>query len=49
MNIEATIEKVEKIEEIMDYGVMKTPALVIDEQVKFMGKVPSVKDIKKNL
>lgn len=49
MGIEAVIEKVEKLEEIMDYGVMKTPALVIDEQVKVMGRVPSPADIKKYL
>jgi small redox-active disulfide protein 2 len=46
LGIEATIEKVEKIEEIMEYGVMKTPALVVDEQVKVMGKVPAPEEIK---
>jgi len=49
IGIEATIEKVEKIEDIMEYGVMKTPALVVDEQVKVMGRVPSAEDIKKYL
>ncbi|KXL52208.1 hypothetical protein CLNEO_23730 [Anaerotignum neopropionicum] len=49
MGIEATIEKVEKIEDIMEYGVMKTPALVVDEQVKVMGRVPAAEDIKKYL
>ncbi|MDD3306675.1 MAG: thioredoxin family protein [Acetobacterium sp.] len=49
MGIEAVIEKVEKLEDIMNYGVMKTPALVIDEQVKVMGRVPSPADIKKYL
>lgn len=49
MGIEATIEKVEKIEDIMEYGVMKTPALVVNEQVKVMGRVPSAEDIKKHL
>lgn len=33
------IEKVEDVQQIMKYGVMRTPALVIDEQVKSMGKV----------
>jgi small redox-active disulfide protein 2 len=47
LGIEATIEKVEKIENIMEYGVMKTPALVVDEQVKVMGRVLSAADIKK--
>jgi small redox-active disulfide protein 2 len=42
-----TIEKVEDIPNIMKYGVMKTPALVIDEQVKVMGKVAKPDEIKK--
>lgn len=49
MGIEATIEKVQDIQGIMEYGVMKTPALVVDEQVKVMGKVLSPEDIKKFL
>ena len=49
LGIEATVEKVEDIKDIMAYGVMKTPALVVDEQVKVMGRVPSVEDIKKYL
>lgn len=49
MGIEATVEKVENIEEIMGYGVMSTPALVVDETVKSMGRVLSPEDIKKFL
>lgn len=49
LGIDATIEKVEDFKGIMAYGVMKTPALVVDEQVKVMGRVPSVEDIKKYL
>ncbi|NLI92554.1 MAG: thioredoxin family protein [Peptococcaceae bacterium] len=49
LGIEAAVEKVEDIKAIMAYGVMKTPALVVDEQVKIMGRVPSVEDIKKYL
>ncbi|MDD4321492.1 MAG: thioredoxin family protein [Acidaminococcaceae bacterium] len=49
LGIEATIEKVKEIENIMEYGVMKTPALVVDEKVKVMGRVPSAEDIKKYL
>ncbi len=49
LGIEATIEKVQDINNIMEYGVMKTPALVVDEQVKVMGRVPSAEDIKKFL
>ena len=47
MRIEATIEKVENLNKIIDYGVMMTPALVIDEKVKSVGKVLSSEDIKK--
>lgn len=49
LGIEATVEKVESMEEIMAYGIMSTPALVVDEQVKFAGKIPSVKELKKYL
>lgn len=47
--IEAQIEKVEKIADIMKFGVMSTPALVVDGQVKSVGKVLSPDDIKKYL
>ncbi len=49
LGIEATIEKVERMEDIISYGVMSTPALVVDEQVKFTGRVPTAEDIKKYL
>ena len=49
LGIEATIEKVEKIQEIMKFAVMTTPALVVDGQVKSAGKVLSTEDIKKFL
>ena len=49
LGIEATIEKVEKIQDIMKFGVMTTPALVVDGQVKSAGKVLSLDDIKKFL
>ena len=41
----AEVVKVEDIQSIMKYGVMGTPALVIDGQVKFAGKVASVAEI----
>jgi small redox-active disulfide protein 2 len=47
--IEATIEKVEDINEIVKYGVMSTPALVVDGQVKITGKVATVDEIAKVL
>ncbi|MEK8210349.1 thioredoxin family protein [Paenibacillus sp. FSL L8-0696] len=49
LGIDATVEKVEDIQGIMAYGVMNTPALVVDEQIKVTGRVPSVNDIKQYL
>ena len=49
LGLDATIEKVEDFEKITAYGVMNTPALVVDEAVKISGKVASVKEIKKVL
>jgi small redox-active disulfide protein 2 len=47
--IDATVEKVEKITDIMAFGVMTTPALAVDGKVKSAGKVLSEEDIKKLL
>ena len=47
--ITATVTKVEDIMEIMKYGVMSTPALVVDEKVVIKGRVPSKEEIKKIL
>ena len=47
--ISATITKVEDIMEIMKYGVMSTPALVVDEKVLVKGRVPSADEIKQLL
>jgi small redox-active disulfide protein 2 len=47
--IEYEIEKVTKINDIMKFGVMVTPALAVDGQVKVVGKVPSTDEIKKML
>jgi small redox-active disulfide protein 2 len=43
---EVEVAKVEDIKKIMGYGVMSTPALVIDGVVKVAGKVPKVEEIK---
>jgi len=43
--IDANIEKVTDMAQIMGYGVMSTPALVVDDQVRVSGKVPSVDEI----
>ena len=45
--VEADIIKVTDLNDIMALGVMVTPALAIDGQVKTSGKVPSTEDIKK--
>jgi small redox-active disulfide protein 2 len=46
LNIEANISKEEDIMKIMNYGVMNTPGLVINEKVVFSGRVPSTADLK---
>ncbi len=45
--ITAQIEKVTELDKIMDYSVMMTPALVIDEKVVSTGKLLAVSDIVK--
>jgi len=47
LSIEYEIEKIKDINEIMKFGVMITPALAVDGQVKIVGKVPSPEDIEK--
>jgi len=47
LGIDYEIEKVTDITKIMEFGVMMTPALAVDGEVKITGKVPSVEDIKK--
>jgi small redox-active disulfide protein 2 len=48
-HFDAEISKVEDIVQIMGYGVMSTPALVIDEKVAISGRVPSKEEIKQQL
>ena len=47
--VEAEIEKVEDIKEIMKFNILMTPGFVIDGQVKAAGRVLSPEDIKKLL
>ena len=49
LGLEATISKVEDIVDIMSYGIMSTPALVIDGKVVVKGRVPSTDEIKELL
>ncbi|NLL84468.1 MAG: thioredoxin family protein [Lentisphaerae bacterium] len=46
LGIAAKVEKVDKITDIMKFGVMMTPALVVDGQVKSVGKILSAEEIK---
>lgn len=48
LGVEARVEKVEKIAEILKFGVMITPALVVDGVVKSAGKVLSPNEIRKH-
>ncbi|MBK8398333.1 MAG: TM0996/MTH895 family glutaredoxin-like protein [Leptospiraceae bacterium] len=49
LQLDASIEKVTEMSEIMKYDILSTPALVIDEQVIFTGKVPKTEEIKELL
>jgi small redox-active disulfide protein 2 len=46
LELDAEIFKISDYAKIAEYGVMKTPALVVDEKVIFYGKVPSVEELK---
>ncbi len=46
-NIDATVEKVTEIEQMVGYGIMMTPGLVINEKVKSSGIIPKDEDILK--
>jgi len=49
IGLDCQIDKVTDIQKITEYGVMMTPALVIDGQVKVSGKVPSFAELTKML
>jgi len=46
LRLDYELTKVTEMQEIAGFGVLMTPALAIDGQVKLAGKVPSVKDLK---
>jgi small redox-active disulfide protein 2 len=46
LGIRPEIEHVRDLNKITDYGVMSTPALVVDGKVKSSGRIPSVEEIK---
>jgi len=45
--VEANVVKVEDVEKILNYGVMVTPAVVVDGDLKTVGKVPDEKEVRK--
>jgi small redox-active disulfide protein 2 len=49
LKLDCQVEKVKDLQQIMAFGVMVTPALVVNGVVKVAGKVPGVEDIKKML
>lgn len=49
LGLDTEVEKVTEINEILDFGVMMTPALAIDGKVKIVGKVPAIDELKEML
>jgi small redox-active disulfide protein 2 len=49
LNLEHEVEKVTDIDAIIGFGVMMTPALAVDGQVKLYGRVPSIEEAKQLL
>ena len=49
LGLECSVEKITNILQITSYGVMMTPALIVDGEVKMTGKVPSLDNLKKML
>ncbi len=46
LNLNASIEKVEDIQKIMEYGIMRTPGLVINGNVVLSGQIPKINELK---
>ena len=46
LNISATFEKIKHLDEIIEYGIAFTPALMINGEIKITGKIPSLEQIK---
>lgn len=47
--IDVETEKITEITDIIKFGVMMTPALAVDGNLKFVGKLPSIKEIKETI
>ncbi len=46
LGIDAQVEKVEDITKILSYNILSTPAVVVDEEVKIKGRLPSLEEVK---
>jgi small redox-active disulfide protein 2 len=46
LGVNATIEKVEDIQKIMEYGILRTPGLVVNEKVVISGQIPKMDELK---
>ena len=46
LEINANVEKIEDIQQIMSYGVLRTPGLIIDEKTVITGQVPNISEMK---
>ena len=49
LSLDCEIEKITELNQIMEFGVMLTPALAVEGEVKIVGKVPTVEALKKLL
>lgn len=49
LKLDYTLEKISDIVDIVSYGILSPPALVINEQVKISGRIPSTQELKKIL
>lgn len=49
LKLDAEFEKVKEMKDIMAYGVMSTPALVVDDEVKVSGRIATVEEIENYL
>jgi len=47
LGVDSEVEKVEDIDKIISFGVMMTPAVVINGEVKVSGRIPSIEEIKR--
>ncbi|MBN1192168.1 MAG: TM0996/MTH895 family glutaredoxin-like protein [Coriobacteriia bacterium] len=46
MGLDASVEKVTELTDIMSYGIMSTPGLVVDGEVRLSGRLPKVSEVK---